>query len=529
MMKYITNPILRGFNPDPSIIRVGDDYYIATSTFEWFPGVQIHHSKDLVNWELVAHPLNRVSQLDMIGNPISGGIWAPCLSYDNGTYYLIYTDVKVHSSGYRDTHNYMVTTKDIISDWSEAVYLNSTGFDPSLFHDDDGRKWLINMITDHRKGKNSFGGIVIQEYYDKEKCLIGPIMNILPTQKNRIVEGPHIYKRNGYYYLILAVGGTGLKHAVEMARSKLLVGSYESDPQIQILTSKYDATLTLQKAGHADLVQTQDGEWYLVHLASRPIPSVGRCTLGRETCIQKVEWASDGWLRLENGGIAPKVKVPAPELPECRFIPTPVRDDFNSNKLSIHFQSLRVPLDEDSMSLRERPGFLRLKGGESLFSFHHQTLVARRQQAFSFTSETCIEFEPENFNQMAGLICLYDTMNYYYLRISYDEILGKTLNIISSRNAVYDEPLDKEVSIEGIERCYLRVSVDYDRLHFYYSKNGTEWMTLGPELDASTLSDEYCVKGCFTGAFVGLCCQDLSGGRKQADFDYFEYVERDTE
>jgi xylan 1,4-beta-xylosidase len=147
-MTKIQNPILPGFNPDPSILRVGDDYYIATSTFEWFPGVQIHHSKDLVNWKLITHPLTRTSQLDMLGNMPSCGIWAPCLSYCDGLFYLIYTNTRIYYSNHKDCHNYLVTAKDIMGPWSEPIYLNSSGFDPSLFHDDDGKKWLANMLWD---------------------------------------------------------------------------------------------------------------------------------------------------------------------------------------------------------------------------------------------------------------------------------------------------------------------------------------------------------------------------------------------
>ncbi|REJ13534.1 MAG: glycoside hydrolase 43 family protein, partial [Paenibacillaceae bacterium] len=176
-MKTIHNPVLRGFNPDPSILRVGDDYYIATSTFEWFPGVQIHHSRDLRHWRLAARPLERRSQLDMLGNPDSGGIWAPCLSYADGLFHLVFTDVKSHVGPFKDTHNYLVTAPSIEGPWSEPIYLNSSGFDPSLFHDDDGRKWLVNMIWDYRKGKNKFAGIALQEYSPEQKRLVGPIRN----------------------------------------------------------------------------------------------------------------------------------------------------------------------------------------------------------------------------------------------------------------------------------------------------------------------------------------------------------------
>ena len=528
-MRQIINPVLRGFNPDPSIIRVGDDYYIATSTFEWFPGVQIHHSKDLVNWHLLTRPLSRLSQLDMKGNPSSGGIWAPCLSYDRGIYYLVYTDVKTLYTNTKDTHNYLVTATDIRGEWSDPVYLNSCSFDPSLFHDDDGRKWLLYLNWDHRKGRTRFGGIILQEYSPAEKRLTGPAFSIYATPKDGLVEGPHLYKRNGYYYLLMAEGGTGPNHAAITARSRAITGLYEPDPGNPILTARYDPTGPLQKAGHADIVATQTGEWYMVHLCGRPIPVWGRCTLGRETCIQKVKWTEDGWLRLETGGHKPALTVAAPALPEHRFAPEPSRDDFNTAELNNHFQTLRIPLGEDSLSLKERPGFLRLKGRESLSSKHHQCLVARRWQSFRFSAATCVEFEPEHFKQLAGLVCLYDAENYYYLRISHDEELGKSLGIMTCDNNHYDEPLDREVGIAGWKRCYLKVTVDYDRLQFYYAKDETKWFKIGPVLDAGKLSDEYCREGWFTGAMVGICCQDLSGMRLHADFDFFEYVEREED
>jgi xylan 1,4-beta-xylosidase len=529
MMRSIKNPILRGFNPDPSILRVGDDYYIATSTFEWFPGVQIHHSRDLVHWKLVTRPLRRVSQLDLVGNPNSCGIWAPCLSFHEGTYYLIYTDVKCFKGIFKDSHNYLVTTRDIAGDWSEPIHLNSSGFDPSLFHDDDGRKWLVNMIWDHRKGKNPFSGIILQEFSAQEKRLVGPIRTIFKGTCIGITEGPHLYKRNGYYYLLTAEGGTGINHAVTMARSESIAGPYEVDPANPVLTSADDPTLELQRAGHASLVETQKGEWYMAHLCGRPLPSRGRCVLGRETSIQKVEWTPDGWLRLANGNNKPQTIVEGPELPERAWEPEPARDDFDSATLGIHYQSLRVPLGEDTLSLGERPGFLRLKGRESPNSYHHQALVARRQQSYCYTASTCLEFEPASFQEMAGLICLYDNRNFYYIHVTWDEELGKCIDLMASQSGRCEYPLSRKIGIDGWKSCYFRADVRYDRLEFSYSKDGSEWTKLPLLLDASTLSDEFADGGTgthFTGAFVGLCCQDLSGRRKAADFDFFEYLEK---
>jgi len=538
-MGTIANPILRGFNPDPSIVRVGDDYYIATSTFEWFPGVQIHHSRDLANWRLLGHPLVRRSQLDMRGNPDSGGVWAPCLSYSDGTFYLIYTDVKSHLGPYKDTHNYLVTATDVRGPWSEPTHLNSSGFDPSLYHDDDGRSWLLNMMWDHRKGKNPFGGILMQEYDKAERALKGPIYNIFRGTPLGLTEGPHLYKRNGYYYLLTAEGGTRWGHAVTMARSRSLFGPYEVDPANPMLTSRDDPSLPLQRAGHASLVETQGGDWYMVHLCGRPLPTSRKCNLGRETAIQRVEWTNDGWLRLAGGGHAPRMTVEAPTLPEHPFPEAETTgvgvDHFDGERLGIHFNTLREPPDESWLSLSERPGWLRLRGRESFYSAHGQSLVARRQQSFVAEAETLVEFEPETCQQMAGLVYYYNAKNYFYLRISRDEALGKTLAILTSDQGAYDEPLEREVSVEGWARCYLKLTLDFERAQFWYSADGVRWLPIGPALDAGVMSDEnaesvrdgFLIDQGFTGAFVGVCAQDLSGRRLAADFDYFAY--RETE
>jgi len=532
-MKTIRNPVLRGFNPDPSILRVGEDYYIATSTFEWFPGVQIHHSRDLRHWRLVARPLERRSQLDMLGNPDSGGIWAPCLSYADGLFHLVFTDVKSHIGPFKDTHNYLVTAPSIEGPWSEPIYLNSSGFDPSLFHDDDGRKWLVNMIWDYRKGKNKFAGIALQEYSPEQKRLVGPIRNIFRGTPLGLTEGPHLYKRDGWYYLVTAEGGTRFNHAVTVARSRSLFGPYEVDPENPVLTAADNPDLELQRAGHASLVETQTGEWYFAYLCGRPLRPSQRCVLGRETALQPVEWTEDGWLRLAGGGHSPKTIVPAPDLPDHPFPPEPETDHFDGDRLSIHFQTLREPLDESWASLSARPGYLRLTGRESLSSKHRQSLVARRQQAFVAEAETAVEFEPDTFQQLAGLIYYYNTRNYHYLYISRDEQLGKCLNIMSSDRGLYDEPLEQPVSVEGWDRVHLKASLDHDRLQFRYSRDGREWTPIGPALDASIVSDENVeaklegrlIDQGFTGAFLGICAQDLSGRGKHADFDYFSYRE----
>jgi len=526
-MNTITNPILRGFNPDPSICRAGDDYYIATSTFEWFPGVQIHHSKDLVHWRLGGHVLTRKSQLDMQGNIDSGGVWAPCLSYDNGTFYLVYTDVKSRIGAFKDTHNYLVTATDIEGPWSEPVYLNSSGFDPSLFHDDDGRKWLVNMLWDFRKGRNKFAGIVLQEYSAEQRKLVGPVVRIFEGTELKLTEGPHLYKRNGYYYLLTAEGGTQYGHAATMARSRSIEGPYEADPHNPILTSAGRPDLALQKAGHASLVETQTGEWYMVHLCGRPVKD-RFCTLGRETAIQRCEWTEDGWLRLAGGTRHPQLHVPAPDLPPHPFGKEPERDDFDEPKLSPHWNTLRIPADPSWLSLTERPGYLRLRGMESMSSLHRQSLVARRQQAFRCEAETCLEFEPEHFQQMAGLILYYDTKDYVYLRLTHHEEGGAGLGIIRSKHGVYDELLDRDIRLQG-KRFRLKAAIDRDTVRFYYGEGeaGGTWTAVGGPVDITHLCDEDPQYIRFTGTFIGMCAQDLGGTKKHADFDYFVY--RETE
>jgi xylan 1,4-beta-xylosidase len=536
----IQNPILPGFNPDPSIVRVGDDYYVATSTFEWYPGVQIHHSRDLVHWRLLTRPLNRASQLNMLGDPDSCGIWAPCLTHADGLFWLSYTDVKRYgrttvggASGVslRDYHNHLVTSPRIDGDWSDPVYLNSSGFDPSLFHDEDGRKYLVNMLWDHRPGNVRFAGIVLQEYSAKERKLIGERTNIFKGTPIGFTEAPHLYKRNGWYYLITAEGGTGWGHAVTMARSRKLLGPYELHPDTYILSSRFRPDAELQRAGHGSFAETQNGETYMVYLCGRPLRNRGRCTLGRETAIQKMVWGKDGWLRTLDGQGIPTLETPAPDLPEHRFAAHPAREDFNTPQLPIDFQWLRTPWPEELFSLTARPGHLRLFGRETLGSLFKQSLVARRQQAHCFSAETVTEFEPDHYQQVAGLVCYYNSVKFHYLYISHDEKFGKHLRVMS---CVPDSPqtdsFTPPIAIPAGKPVHLRVEIDYERLHFAYRVEGVDkdWRWLPQMFDASILSDEAAAPGTanFTGAFVGMACQDMAGTQKPADFDFFEYCER---
>ncbi|HEY3328456.1 MAG TPA: glycoside hydrolase family 43 protein [Capsulimonadaceae bacterium] len=520
-MTTINNPILRGFNPDPTILRVGDDYYIMTSSFEWWPGTPVYHSRDLVHWEMIGHALTNPAAVDLRGVIDSAGIWAPSLSFSDGLFHLIYTVVRTRVGDFKDVHNYLVTASDILGPWSEPIYLNSSGFDPSLFHDDDGRKWLVNMEWDFRKGQPRFGGIVLQEYDPTAKKTIGPITKILT--KPCLIEGPNLYKRNGLYYLMLAEGGTGWNHGISMARSSSVDGPYELDPQHSVITSRDDESLPLQKAGHGELVETAAGEWILAHLASRPVGPDRRCMMGRETCLQRVEWTTDGWLRLVGGGPVTLLSPDSPTSLEPHPFPTvPTRDDFDEPGLGVQWSSLRVPFNDSWASLAERPGWLRLRGRESMISLFEQSLVAKRLEECRAVAETRLDYAPEHFTQMAGLICYYDTRTHYYLRVTHDAVVGRVLGVVLSDDGKYDDLLATNISIADWPAMYLRAAIDGVALQFSASPNGETWQPVGPVLDASKLSDDYGQGLHFTGAFVGLCAQDLRGTKLHADFDYFD-------
>ncbi len=532
-MKKVSNPILRGFNPDPSALRVGDDYYIATSTFQWWPGVQIHHSKDLVNWHVICRPLDRVSQLDMNGIGDSDGIWAPCLKYHDGLFYLIYTNVMNSHGIFKDVHNYMVTAPSVTGPWSEPIFLNSYGFDPSIFFDDDGKAYILNMLWDYRsdaKVRGKFAGILLQEFSLEEGRLVGEAKNIFKGTDLGVTEGPNMMKKDGYYYLFCAEGGTSYNHAETVARSKNIFGPYEVHPQNPLITSVGDKTKTLQRSGHADVFDTPDGDWFMVHLCSRPKPVEGRkndsCSiLGRETSLQAIEWGEDGWPRLKCGGNAPFETVEVPDLPEQKWESAPETDDFDGETLGVQYQTLRKPLPEELCNTTERRGYLRLRGMESLGSCFTQSLVAVRRTEYICTAETCVEFEPDSFLQSAGLVVYYDTTAYCYVTVTHNEKLGKCVGVIANDNGKFYRPLDILQSVEGAKRVYLRAEGEGLTVKFSFSADGENWTYIGEPLDTCMMSDELCGSGGFTGTFVGLCAQDLSGRKTPADFDYFTYKE----
>jgi xylan 1,4-beta-xylosidase len=559
-MIYVSNPVLPGFHPDPSILRVDDTYFIANSTFEWYPGVEIHRSKDLINWESVPSPLNEKRLLDMRGNASSCGIWAPCLSYSDGLFYLIYTNVRSWNSGpWKDTPNYLTTAPSIEGPWSDPVFLNASGFDPSLFHDDE-KKWLVNMEWDYRQPNDvyKFTGILLQEYSPKEKKLVGPVRKIFSGTHIKLTEGPHLYKKNGWYFLLTAEGGTQYEHAVTIARSKNIEGPYEVHPSNPLLTSYGQPDLYLQKAGHASWCDTPGGRTYLAFLCGRPLPGTRNCVLGRETAIAELFWADDGWpyIKYPEAKPADNFGASVPNYPDNGFIPpvtitekpapyskakiyrfdsralgnddaAPARrpdhrgGDGHPEAIDPDFKTLRTERCPAVYSLSARKGFLRLRGGESPVSHFNQTLLARRQMDFSFAVETFMEFEPSCFQELAGITWRYDEDNQYLFAVSHDERKGRVLSVQTMIGKSYRR--SEDTILPATKGIYLGLTVHEKAGMFRYSFDGKIWNTMRPVLDAAILSDEYYREG-FTGAFVGMFCVDTASYSAYADFEWFSYT-----
>lgn len=523
-MKYsVQNPILRGFHPDPCMIYVDGTYYIATSTFEYFPGVKISASDDLANWRTVAYPLNNLALLDMRGDVASTGIWAPALSYADGKFWLIFTNQRQWLDGHlKDTENYLTTCETIDGEWSAPIKLNGSGFDPSLFHDDNGRKYLVNMRWDYRYDDDStrFCGILLQEYDHAEGKLIGKPKVIFKGTERKITEGPHIFKKDGYYYLLTAEGGTGYPHCATLARSKSVDGPYELHPNKHLITA-WETDCYLQKAGHASLCEGKNGEWMMAHLCGRPLPD-GRCMLGRETSLQNVEWHEDGWPYLCNGTMNPSDTFEAFAPAEPRL--TEKVYEWDGHPLDIDWMTLRQPFGEDVFDQTSRPGWLRIRGQKSLLALQDQSVLVRRQEAFVMECETMLEFYPEGFNHWAGMTYRYSENNQHYVYISYDEenACRELLKI------TYDDSrfrLERIAKLPDTGAVWIRLCVDHADGRFYYSLDGEHFEPAGDSFDASKLSDEYNRPLGFTGPYVGMGCQDFSDWQRTADFKYFRYTE----
>lgn len=516
----IRNPILPGFNPDPSLVRAGDDYYIATSTFEWFPGVCIHHSKDLANWEIASYVLTDERKFNIVGIDSACGIWAPNLTYQDGIFYLLYTIVYTNRHRYKDTHNFLVTASDVHGPWSDPIPLSKTGFDPSLFHDPSGKKWLVNMKFDYRLDHKRFGGILIQEYDPREKRLTGEIYNIYPGSEIGTTEGPNIFYHAGYYYLVMAEGGTEFKHCVTMCRSKAITGPYEACPFNPVLTSFGGDDVRLKRAGHGQIIQGKDGNWYMAHLCSR---TVDDCSImGRETAIQNMRLTEDGWFVLDNGrGIYPADEFEIPEEVAIKSAGSGYVD-FSQNDIPPDYMTLREPARK--LGIYVADGILKMRGGNSLCSKYNVSYLARRQQHLSFDFVAKLQFVPRDYCYMAGVANYYNYDNYNFFYLTRDDDGREYLGVLAFENKtpkesgkVYLEPQQEGSSL------YFKAQVRERKLQYYYSSDGENYQQVGDTLDMRILSDERVDWNGFTGAMVGVCCVDLGGAGCEAGFSFLDY------
>lgn len=532
-MKF-NNPVLKGFNPDPCLCRKDNDYYLATSTFEWYPGVQIYHSRDLINWEFVSRPLTSPDYLDISQVPASGGIWAPCLSYCGAdqSFYLVYTQVNqfekasAMNHGFKDTHNFLIHSKDIEGPWSKPVYLNSSGFDPSLFYDDDGKKYLLNMRWDYRPGNNNFSGILLQEYSNQQQKLIGEVTIISSGTEIGCTEGPHLYKRNNWYYLVLAEGGTSFLHSVTIARSRDILGPYEFHPSTPFLTQVQDrirAALNsenplpfckpgIQKTGHASLCPIDDEHWCIAFLCARPSGPIARCPLGREVALATIIWNEEGW---------PEFEETVADIVSINEQTTSIqwKEDFNSKEINWQLQFLRKDWSNDATF--KVKGFLTIMGGESPASVN-QRVIARRIDEFKWIAETCMVFHPYSFQQLAGLVIRYNEANQYYLAASLDDNHNKIVAVHSFNRKQYSMSIPQIINHN--DPLYLRARCDGYWIRFYISQDHIVWTEVGDGYDFTLLSDDYCQPLGFTGAFVGLACNDMEKRAVVASFDYLSYT-----
>jgi xylan 1,4-beta-xylosidase len=522
-MVKIENPILKGFNPDPCICKANGTYYIATSTFEWFPGVQIYESCDLVNWEFKCAPLNNIEYLDLKGIPDSAGIWAPALSFYEDTFYLVYTISKQIDGYFKDVENYVIISSNIDGPWSKPIFINGSGFDPSMYHE-NGKHYVLNPQWDYRplEGHKKFNGLILQEF-DFNEGMIGESKVVFTGSGTGGTEGPHLMKKDDYYYIIAAEGGTGRHHSICVARSKSIWGPYEVSPYHPLITA-WEKDTILKKSGHGNFVETDDGEWYMTHLCSRYLDNKDVCVLGRESAIQKIEWI-DGWPRMVQGDNTPAVIVEAPKCArEKQEESKAYQTSFNIHMDMVKegWMSLRTPFDRKS---KLTDSGLIVKGGDSLTSLYDQSLIARRWDSFKFSSETCVQFNPYHYSQMAGLTCYYNTKVWHFLYVGYDEKVKKRIvNVLTNDNFSFNEPLKGDyIYLEDTVRdVYLKVEVEQENLQFYYAFDNKEYKAIGPILDASILSDEHVAGWAYTGAFNGITAIDVFNKDTSAIFTWFK-------
>lgn len=494
------NPVISGFHPDPSVCKAGDYYYLVNSSFEYFPGVPIFRSKDLIHWEQIGHCLTRKSQLNLEKCWPSGGIFAPTIRYHEGRFYMITTNV---SGG----GNFIVHTTDPAGEWSDPIWLKEKGIDPSLFFEND--KCFLTTNPDNCIFLNEINPLTGEQLSEPKPIWEGT--------GGRYPEGPRIYKKDGFYYLLISEGGTEYGHKVTIARSRNIYGPYESNPANPILTHKNANAQTnpIQGTGHAEFVEGHDGSWWVVFLAFRPQSGLHHL-LGRETFLAPIRWDTNAWPVINgNGTVSLQMNVNTMlQHPIAKPI---TRNDFDFNKLGFEWNYLRNPY-EKYYSLSDKVGFLRLKASTvSLDSIDSPTFVGRRVQDINFECGTKFRLEKAKNGDEAGLSV------YRNNRAHYNFMLRKTkgnISIVLNYN-LDDLKYAKIVELQKQRDVWLKIKGTNDHYYFYYSYNGKEYIEAG-KMNTKYLSTE--TAGGFTGTFLGLFAYAGSGFEgAYADFDFFEY------
>ena len=498
------NPIIPGFHPDPSICRVGRDYYLVTSSFEYFPGVPLFHSRDLVHWQQIGHCLTRPDQLNLRDAPSSGGIYAPTLRHHDGRFYMITTNT---------THggNFYVHTDDPTGEWSDPVRVRQGGIDPSLLFDPDG---TVQLTSNGLQWKDTWG--IYQSTIDIETGeLLSDPEFIWGGTGGRYPEAPHLYRIDDLYYLMIAEGGTEYTHMETIARSEDPLGPFEPCPHNPILSHRSRPS-PIQATGHGDLIQDHNGNWWMVFLAVRPHRGLWH-HLGRETFLAPVAWDTDGWPVVGNEGTV-NFQMEG-DVPEDHGWESPeVRDDFDEERLRPCWNFLRNP-DPESWSLSEKDSTLTLHGGKSnLNAISSPTFIGRRQQHFRCRARALLDFRSESSRTEAGLAVRMDERHHYEMALT--RRAGKRTVILRCHIG----PLEQEIASApaACNPVELNVTADREQYTFSFSCAGDTAIRLGTA-ETRYLSKE--VAGGFTGVYFGMYA--TGNGRScnnPAHFDWFEYL-----
>lgn len=504
-MKY-RNPIISGYNPDPSICRVGRDYYIVNSTFEFFPGVPVYHSRNLVNWEMKGYCLNRKEQLYLEKCKPSGGIYAPTLRYNNGTFFMTTTNVS-------DRGNLIVHTDDLEKGWSDPVWVDQGGIDPSLLFDDDGTVYFTSAGND-KDGKAAIFSCKIDPFTGER---LTESVIISKGCGGRYAEGPHLYKWFGKYYLMLAEGGTEYGHMETILRSGSPYGPFEECPHNPILTHRDDMREDIYCTGHADMMEDHNGNWWLVCLAVRPCQEKSNRVLlhnlGRETYLAPVTWTRDGWPVVgENGLISLEMDGPLPgEAPD--EVKQNFYDDFSEAKFSVHYNFLRNPVMDHYIRDTEKQELILKGSAVTLNEIDSPTWLGIRQKEFETVSSVRVSIKNEAQEMRAGLTAFYNDSYHYEIYLTKE---GAVWKVCLAKHVHDIFTVTAFAEILAAENIILKIESDKTYYRFYYSLDGETFIMLGTGLVVG-LCTEGTNRMTFTGTYIGLFAE-----KGQAVFKEFD-------